>query len=377
MPGEDHVSCLLFYSSVLPSGFNANNRIKEINGVTELAALGINSAPATDILIRIMDYHIREFYRIAPGAKLFVAVYDEPVGVLTFAEIETIQNFAGGKIKQMGIWTKKAFATGNSTLVQGLLDTLDAQHKFISSVLLASNLTGIANNALADLRALTAPKVSGVLAQDGGAKGGALYSAAGYSITALGALLGAEAKAKVSECIGWVEKFPMDQVELNVPAFANGTLVNTLAQATLDAIDAKGWLFLLKHDFDADARVYINDSHTAVAADNDYAYIESNRTMDKAQRLVRKKLLPKVNGPVLVDPQNGKLDPVYCTDIENLGDQALEQMEKDGELSGFRTVVDRDQNVLSTSAINVAIVNVPLGVSRQFNVKISYATSLQ
>lgn len=375
-PGEDHISSLLVYSSVLPAGFSANNRIQEVSDLPGAIALGINDLAATDILIRIMYYHISEFFRINPGAKLFIAIYDEPVGALTFAEIETVQNFAEGKIRQMGIWTKKIFATANFTLIQAILDSLDAQHKFISSVLLASNLTGVTTATLANLRALTASKVSGVLAQDGAAKGAALYATAGYSITALGAALGAESKAKVNECIGWVEKFPMDSVELNVPAFANGDLVKMLTEATLSAVDGKGWIFLRKYDFDADAKVYFNDSHTAIVATNDYAYIEANRTMDKAIRGVRKNLLPNLNGPVLVDPQTGKLDSKFVTHLENRGDQALDDMEKAGELSGHKAYVDPDQNILSTGQIAVVIQNVPVGVSRSFNVKVSYTSKL-
>lgn len=373
-PGEDQISSLLFYSSVLPDGFDVNDRIKEVNDLTAAEALGIVDDEDADILIRIMHYHVSEFYRLRPGATLFIAIYAEPVGALTFAEIETVQNFAEGKIVQMGIWTKKVFATGNFTLIQAILETLDSQFKYISSVLLASNLVGTTTAALANLRSLVAPKVSGVLAQDGGAKGKALYTEAGYSITALGAMLGATSLAKVNECIGWVEKFPMNAVELDVPAFANGDLVKSLTEPTIEAVDIKGWIFIRKYE--SDGQVYFNDSHTAVVITDDYAYIEANRVMDKSMKKVRKKLLPQFNGPVLVDPQTGKLATDYVTHLENLGDQALEQMERDGELSGYKTFVNPDQDVLSTSEIEVAIVDVPVGVSRSFKVKVSYSNKL-
>lgn len=373
-PGEDHISAFIFYSSVLPAGFSANDCIKEVNDLVGAEDLGIVKTAAADLLIRIMHYHISEYYRINPGAKLFIAIYDEPAGALTFAEIETVQNFAEGKIRQMGIWSKKAYADGNFALIQNKLDTLDGQHKYISSVLLATNLQGVLTANLANLRGLTAAKVSGVLAQDGNASGKALYTEAGYSITALGAALGATSKAKVNECIGWVERFPMNSIELDVPAFANGDLVKNITEATLDAVDGKGWIFLRKYE--SDGQVYLNDSHTAVVATSDYAYIEANRTMDKAMRQVRKKLLPQLNGPVLVDPQSGKLAPDYVSHLENLGDQGLQEMERNVELSGYKTFVDPDQNVLSTSEVLVSIINVPIGVSRKFKVKVAYASKL-
>lgn len=376
LPGEDHISSLVFYATVTLTAF-ATAPIQEVNGLLDAEALGIvnTTGTATDILI--MHYHVSEFYRINPGAKLFIAIYAEPAegSALTFAEIETIQNFSEGKIRNMGVWCKEAFTTAQMVLIQGILTTLETNNKPISDVLFAADLKAVTTAALVTLRTgVVAPKVSGILAQDGANVGAALYVTAGYSVTALGAILGAVSKAKVNECIGWVEKFPMNAVELDVPAFANGDLVKSLTQSTIDAVDAKGYIFLLKYD--SDGQVYINDSHTAVVISNDYAYIESNRTMDKAIRQVRSALLPQLNGPVLVDPQTGQLAPEYVTNIENLGDSALEQMERDGELSGFKTFVDPDQDVLSTSIVEVAVVNVPIGVSRRFNVSISYATTV-
>ena len=374
LPGEDHISAIVFYATITPAGF-ATQKIQEVNQLLDAEALGIVGDATAETDVQILHYHVSEFYRINPGAKLFIAVYDEPVGALTFAEIETVQNFAEGKIRNMGVWCKKAFTTAQMVLIQGILNTLDTNNKPVSSVLFAADLKAVTTALLVTLRtAVVAPKVSGILGQDGAGIGAALYATAGYSVTAVGAILGAVSKAKVSECIGWVEKFPMNAVELDVPAFANGDLVKNLTQTTIDGVDDKGYIFLQKYE--SDGQVYINDSHTAVAIDNDFAYIEANRTMDKAIRQVRKALLPKLNGPVLVDPQSGALAPEYVTHIEQTGDSALEQMERDGELSGFKTFVDPDQDVLSTSIVEVAIVNVPIGVSRRFNVKISYATKI-
>jgi len=378
LPGEDHISGIIFYSSVLPAGFSTTDRIKSVNQPLDAEALGIVNTTGSDIMLKIMHYHVAEFYRINPGAKLFIAVYDEPIGALTFAEVETVMNFSENKIRNLGIFTKKPFVTSMLTLIQGILTTLDGQNKPISDVLLAANLVGITTAGLSNLRALAAPKVSGVLAQDGANEGAALFTtAATYSITAMGALLGAVSKSKVNECIGWVEKFQMNSVELDVPAFANGDLVKNLTDTTLAAVDGKGWIFLLKYDTDTiDSGVYFNDSHTAVPLDSDYAYIENNRTMDKAIRSVRKASLPKLNGPVNVDPQSGQLDSDYVSHLEATGDQALSQMAKDKELSGYQTFVNPEQNVITTSQVEVTIINVPVGVSRSFLVNVSYATKL-
>ena len=51
-------------------------------------------------------------------------------------------------------------------------------------------------------------------------------------------------------------------------------------------------------------------------------------------------------------------------------------MEKAGELSGYEASIDPEQDVLSTSTVEVVIKNVPVGVIRKMKVKIGYVKSL-
>src|SRR6185312_15544106 len=224
LPGEDHISAIIFYATITPAGF-ATQKIQVVNQLLDAEALGIVNTEGAATDLQILHYHVSEFYRINPGAKLYIAIYDSPVGALTFAEIETVQNFAEGEIRNMAIWCKKPFDTAQMVLIQGFLTTLETQNKPISCVLFAADFKVILTSALVTLlTGVVAPKVSGILGQDGAGTGAALFVTAGYSVTAVGAILGAVSKAKVSECIGWVEKFPMNAVELDVPAFANGDL---------------------------------------------------------------------------------------------------------------------------------------------------------
>lgn len=49
---------------------------------------------------------------------------------------------------------------------------------------------------------------------------------------------------------------------------------------------------------------------------------------------------------------------------------------KAGELSGYKAEIDPDQNVISTSQVEVIIKNVPTGTMRKVNVKIGFTTKL-
>ena len=59
----------------------------------------------------------------------------------------------------------------------------------------------------------------------------------------------------------------------------------------------------------------------------------------------------------------------------SIGNKALEDMEKAGELSGYEAKIDPEQDVLSTT-VEVVIKNVSVGVIRKMKVKIGYVKSL-
>lgn len=354
-----------------------------INSGTHLSFTNTGAGAATvtqftggvDAFFDVMHYHISEAFRINPGVKLYVGIFAVPSS-WDFAELKTAQNITAGKIRNAGVFLKGvAFNTAHITAIQVVMAELETLHKPISDVVYSADLTAVTNlTNLSDLTLLTASKVSAAIAQDGGAVGAALYAEKGYSIGCVGATIGAISLAAVNINIGWRRRFNMAALELETPAFSNGTLVNSLTDNAIAAIDAKNYVFLLK-ETDLPG-TFFNDSWTAIARTNDYSNIEANRTMDKAIRGVRANILPEVNGPVLVDPTSGKMAIDYVKYLEGVGGKALEDMEKAAELSGYAVVIDPDQNVISTSNIAISIVNVPTGVARQFTIKISFATSI-
>lgn len=62
--------------------------------------------------------------------------------------------------------------------------------------------------------------------------------------------------------------------------------------------------------------------------------------------------------------------------LETVAGKALKDMEKAGELSGYSVEIDPEQNVLSTSEVEIVIRQVAVGVMRKVKVKIGFATSL-
>lgn len=337
--------------------------------LTQAVVSGVASKQA------VWHYHIAEYFRLQPKGSLYVAFYAVPASY-TFAEIATIQAFSGGKIRQFGIFKDSAaFATADLTAIQAVCDNLDTIHQPVSSVLYGANMASVSDlTTLTDLNTLNAPKASAVISQDGAGLGAFLYVTTGKSVTTLGALLGAVSLSKVSEDIAWPEKFNIsDGTECDTPAFANGTLVANVSQSLLNTLDDRRYIFLIKYVGLAGS--YFNDSHTAVVVSSDYAYIENNRTIDKAIRGVYSSLIRYINGPITLN-SDGTLKDTTVAFYESQGSINLDQMVRDTELSAFSVVVDPAQNVLSTGIVVVSIKLVPIGVARQITVNIGFTTKI-
>lgn len=373
LPGQDHISGILLYAGSLPAGFGAD-REKTVYSLAEAVALGIVEGSAT---FGILHYHIEEYFRVQPLGVLHIGIYAVPVGSYTFSEVNTLQLYALGAIRQVAVYTALTGVVPAEVLALHTACLALATAHMPLIALLAVDISAVASIAsLPDLRTGKSDYyVSVVIGQDGDAKGAALYDSEAQSITCLGAILGAISKSSVHESIGWVKKFNLlTGTELSTVAFANGQLFNAIAASALDTLYDKGYLFLMKHI--GISGTYAVGAPTATAATSDYAYQESNRTIDKAIRNVRTYLLPEIGGPVQVDATTGRLTLDNIEHLKSIGDDALGQMDRDGELSGFQTVINPEQDVLSTGVIEITIEQVPVGVARSFTVNIGFTTQL-
>ena len=118
--------------------------------------------------------------------------------------------------------------------------------------------------------------------------------------------------------------------------------------------------------------MYFNDSHTCTIQTSDFTFIEANRTIHKATRIARTALLPKVNAPVLVDPDTGTLPPSTVKGYETLCKAALERMISNEEVSEIDVFVDPNQDILADSILKVRIEIVPMGTARRIEVNIGF-----
>lgn len=380
LPGEDHISGLVFYTDTMPvptddvEGFTDNERIQAISQIETAEKLGI-TADAETWDIKVLHYTLSRIFAMNPGISLYVGIFSPANGESTFAEIKRIQNYAGGRLRQVGVWNGAVELS--ETILNSLKDvavTLEHQNKPLS-ILYAPKVTDV-TKLPTDISVAGRCRLSVCIGQDGTGTAATLYyddanTGKRTTVSALGDLLGAVSAAAVHQSVAWIEQFPLG---IALPAFGDGTLYRNLDAAVIETLDTARYIFV--RTYDGLGGSYFNDNHTLDVPTSDYAYINDVRTMDKAVRGIRTYLLPKLGRPMKVDASTGKLERTAIEHLITTGNRALEDMEKAGELSGFKFEIDPDQNILATSRVRGVIKNVAIGVMRNLDIEIGYATNV-
>lgn len=384
LPGEDHITGLVIYMAAgdIPASFKTE-RVQPLSTIDAAEAAGIvdyttaadGTQTAAPWAVRVLHYHLSELYRINPAVSLYVGIFEKPQGDnMTYAEIKTVQNFADGRIRQLGVWCgDRVPSEDDLTAIQGQAATLEAQGAELSVVYApkVANVKQISTSLAGGGKC----RVSVVIGQAGSGTGAELYkdkaNAAKASVSGLGVVLGLISKAKVHQCIAWVKEFPTG---ISLPAFGDGTLLRDMDKALVEQLDTARYLFFVTQQGQSGS--YMNDSHTMDSAISDYASIESVRTMDKGARGVRAYPIPELGGNVYVDADTGKLASYTVAHLETVAGHALEDMEKAGELSGYKAEIDPDQDVAASSTVDIVLKKVAVPVMRHVRIKIGFAKTV-
>ena len=373
LAGKDHYSGLIVYSDTV-SPFPSSATTIQIASLKGLEDAGVS---ADDSDFKYLHYHVSEFFRANPKGILWVKI--EPVPATpasrTFVEIDALQQFSGGVIRQVAVFDDvAAFDYTQLTTIQSVVDGL-AAIKMPLSVVVGSDISGVSDSStLPDLRSLNAPAVSVCIAESGSVRAQTLKTALGKSLTSVGNLLGIISLAKVSDNIAYPEKFQIDGGgELVDALLANGTNIKDIDPSNLDAIHDKG--YILPRQFVDIAATYYTDSPTAVSITSDFAYIENNRTLDKAIRNVRTQVQKKLNSSIRIEA-DGTISPDIIGMFKIETGKPLQDMQNDDEISAYRVDIDPTQDVLATSKIEIAITIIPFGTAREIVYNIGFAKTL-
>ena len=229
---------------------------------------------------------------------------------------------------------------------------------------------GLEVNNFADLKEKNAPQVSVVIAQDRGIA--AIDEAYKYHAS-VGSALGMLSVRNVSENLGSVDienkpenakggnTYPLtDEGKKRYISggISTGQSAEELSNEQLKLLNDKG--YILAGQYADMAGFFLSNSPTCVSKSSDYSYIENNRVWNKAARLVRQVLSPRIKSKLPKNPQTGYLKESTVTSLQELAGKAIErQMVVTGEISGYAVGIDAKQVVTEETPLKVRIRLVP------------------
>lgn len=366
LPTDDHVSCLLFeHASNAPASWNGDT-IRSFRSLAQLEQSGIL---ASDLFYGIVHYHVSEYFRMHENGEVYVGFNLLGQGSVT-ATANSIKAATNGRVRQYGVFYNNLSATADS---QALMDELEGLA--MDGVVIFGYTGSLSYTSIPDQTTKPDSKVWPLIAGDGANKGASYATALGLTyIPAVGSALGALSLSKVHESFAYVRLYNMsDGQELEDPVMCDGTKLASMLAADLQALKESGFGFFVKQV--GVAGTYISDNRTATDPQSDYSSLNINRVAQKAARGIRAELVQELNGSVKIDPVTGQLSVGYIDYIETLTSDPLQAMQVAGELSGYTVFIDPTQNLLQTSALEIEVTLIPIGISREIKVTLSFALS--
>lgn len=340
--------------------------------------LGINAAYDTANNV-VLHQHIVDFYSYpqSKNADLYlmvVATSSIPATVIEDTAAVAARKLiiaGGGAIKQFGfIFNLPAGYT--ETLVDGmnshirsaiaagqaLYDWAKGTERPCQVVLegrgISSNLTSLLDlhNIPVNAAVLKAHKVSIVIAQDWD-YADARSNAFCKKYAAVGKLLGAVAGADVSQSIGEVSVFNLS--DATTGSWVTAGLSNHLKvddqESYLTVLKNKGYIFAGTYTGVTGLRFSHDDTCTPIEIDvlenmSEHT-IYYGRTMDYAELMLKRTLMPLVRSRISVDATTGKLPTAVIKDIERSCNLAVfEKMKNEALCSGGKTIIDKNSPVM-------------------------------
>lgn len=369
---DNHFAVIL---SGIPDGAVAtaiNNAGKGVAITSVFAAeqLGINESFDANNDLKAHE-QISEFFRLAPEATLYIFDSSVKADLMTFIR----QN---KEIKGFGL--NVSIDTPANLVIEinrfeVIINEFAAENRLIDCCILGAD--GL-DDYTEDLFALEAPNVS-VLVACSDASG----------VVGVGSFLGMLAVRRINENAGSVdiqnkplakrgtEDYPLTDSKLGkwLEAYlSSGVTVESLDTTVLKDIISKG--YIVAASYEGYPGVFFEDAYTCVDRGSDFAFIENNRTWNKASRIIRATLLPRVKGVVKKDPETGFIAITTVSNWTQLLNRNLDRMVANDEVSGYEVYINPKQVVNSTEPVKVKASIVADGIVHAFEVAVGLTNSI-
>ena len=346
---------------------------KSIIQLKDAEALGITESFDANQKV-LTHYHLSEIFRLAPESQIILLPV--AVGKMQDSTAQIVKTIRANKqIKGVGLFgftnDLSTIASDVEELQTQIVEALKPDGILIDFVLVEGRgKEGLEVNNFADLKEKNAPQVSVIIAQD---KGIAAVDDAYKYHSIIGSALGMLSVRNVSENLGSVDienkpenakggnTYPLtDEGKKRYisAGISTGQSAEELSNEQLKLLNDKG--YILAGQYADMAGFFLSNSPTCVSKSSDYTYIENNRVWNKAARLVRQTLSPRIKSKLPKNPQTGYLKDSIVTSLQELAGKAIErQMVVTGEISGYAVSIDAKQTVTEEMPLKVKIRLVP------------------
>ena len=386
----DRVVCLI--AGATKPAATEYNKAYELLDITTAEDLGI-TATSDNTNGELLHYHLSEMFRLAPETAFHLIMVETTKTVADLVADDNLKAAIRG-IKNVnvlglaGISTLVSAADTDAVALQGLVTAFEAEFLYIDGIFVEGVGGAAAIDAADydDLRAITAPNIHYVIAQDPAV---AVLNAAYAKRAAVGTALGMAAVRKVHEDLGSVdiEEKPRDRrgeesyslVDENLgywlsAALSDGTDFSTLTDAEQKSLTAKGWMYV--GAFANYPGYYLNGCPGAVSIDSDYAYFNYNCIWNKAARLIRKTLIPRIRSKVPTDPGTGYLKSTWVAGAESSVKEALQAMVSAGNIEDVDVYINPAQAPSEATPLSVKVRLVVGRIVHEFDVNLGLTNKL-
>ena len=364
----------------------------ELLQIEDLEARGITEE--TDATKKeLTHYHLSEVFRLSPETTVNIITVPKTTKV---SDLKADNDFIAALRSIDGINTIGiAGLTDDATIqtaVQGaqlLVDLLDKDKIKIDTILFegkGSHLTAALVADYANLREFDSAAITPIWAQDPAI---AAQDEAYAGHAAVGSALGMLMVRAIHENLGSVdievkpnsrkaeETYSLTDTKTGrwlSAALSNGRKFETLSGADQTKLDSLGYVYVGK--FEGYAGYYFSNSHTCTTEDNDYCFIERNAIWNKAARIIRTTLIPRIRGKVQTDPNTGYIKNTTITDWDGRVRKNLQTMQNDGNIASFDIYIDPKQTAVSTKPFKVKVHLVADGIAHDFEIDLGFARSV-
>jgi hypothetical protein len=349
---------------------------------------------------RLDHYHLSEVFRLSPdtvvhliSAPTSTKVSDLKNSAKFIAALRSIEGV--NLIAVVGVAGETAITNPNPvsalqqavTGAQLLVDVLAKDHIYIDAILLEGKGSYLATSisTMEDLRGMASPNVSIIIGQDKGIAAQKDHS--GYA--AVGSALGMLLVRAVHENLGSVDievkpqarkgesDYTLTDVKLGRfinAGLSNGKTANELSVADQKQLDSLGYIYI--GSFSGFAGFYFSNSHTCDEQESDYCFIERNCIWNKAARIIRKTLIPRVRSKVEADPATGYIKGTTIDDWSARVRKALETMLAAGNCAEFSIYINPNQAAVSTDPFKIAASIVADGIVHEFEIDLGFTNKI-